>query len=100
MKMMTCGEITQKFNNWSGTNYSRYCDRDYDRLWQQSSVELDPQTRTQLLITLNDKLISDVATIPLIHRARVVGVNNNLKGVNLTAWDSRTWNIHQWEKID
>lgn len=47
---------------------------------------------------MNDLLVEEAAVIPLIHRADVVGVSNNLFGVNLTPWDFKTWNIADWEK--
>ena len=43
--------------------------------------------------------MQEAVIIPLIHRAEVVGVSNDLKGVDLTPWDSRTWNIAQWKKV-
>ncbi|MEM8808668.1 MAG: peptide ABC transporter substrate-binding protein, partial [Cyanobacteria bacterium P01_G01_bin.38] len=46
MKTYTCDEITQKENNWSKQNYSRYCNPAYDALWQQSLSELDAEARS------------------------------------------------------
>ncbi|MEH2365568.1 ABC transporter substrate-binding protein [Nostoc sp.] len=42
LKAWTCNEIPQKKNNWSKPNSSRYCNPEYDKLWQQSNTELDP----------------------------------------------------------
>ena len=98
LKTYTCGEIAQKANNWSGANVSRYCNRDYDALWQKSNTELDPLKRQQLLIQMNDLLVNEVAVMPIIHRADVVGVSNSLTGVDLTPWDSNTWNIMDWKR--
>lgn len=97
LKLYTCGEIAQKANNWSGSNVSRYCNRAYDALWQQSATELDPRKRQQLFIQMNDLLVNEVAGIPIVHRADVVGVSNQLTGVDLTPWDSNTWNIMDWK---
>lgn len=96
MKTYTCDEISQKSNNWSKQNYSRYCNPDYDALWQQSTKELDPDRRQQLFIEMNDLLVNEVAVIPLVHRADVSGVSNQLVGVDLTPWDLTTWNIAEW----
>jgi peptide/nickel transport system substrate-binding protein len=98
-KTYKCDNIPQKSNNWSGDNYSRYCNPEYDKLWDQVITELDPDVRATMFKQLNDLLVQEVVVIPLIHRAEVVGVSNNLKGVDLTPWDSRTWNIAQWEKV-
>ncbi len=98
MKTYTCKEIPQKKNSWSGQNHGRYCNEEYDRLWEESTTELDPEKRRQLFIQMNDILIEDAAVIPLVHRANVVGVNNSLMGVDLTPWDLRTWNIVDWNR--
>ncbi|MHC5858466.1 peptide ABC transporter substrate-binding protein [Nostoc sp.] len=96
LKAWTCNEISQKKNNWSKPNSSRYCNPEYDKLWQQSNTELDPQKRRQLFIQMNDLLIKEQAVIPLISRANVNGVSNRLTGIDATPWDDRTWNIKDW----
>ena len=98
MKTYTCGEIPQKANNWIGDNVARYCNPEYDNLWQKSQTELEPKKRQQIFIQMNDLLVKDAVVIPLIHRADVVGVSNNLMGVDLTPWDTRTWNIINWSR--
>ncbi len=98
LKIYTCDNIPQKSNNWSGDNYSRYCNREYDQLWQASTVELNPDKRRDLFLQMNDLLVNEAVVIPLIDRADVVGVANNLQGVVLTPWDMNTWNIMDWRK--
>lgn len=98
MKTYTCDEITQKENNWTKTNYSRYCNPEYDALWQQSTRELDPAVREDLFIQMNDMLVEEAAVIPLVHRADAVGVSNRLTGISLTPWDLGTWNIAEWQR--
>jgi peptide/nickel transport system substrate-binding protein len=98
MKTYTCDEITQQSNNWSRTNYARYCNPDYDALWQASNTELETEARQALFIQMNDLLIDDYAVIPVVHRADAVGVSNQLTGVNLTPWDLGTWNIAEWAR--
>jgi len=96
LKAWTCNEIPQKKNNWSKPNSSRYCNPEYDKLWQKSNTELDPQKRRQLIIQMNDLLIKEQAVIPLISRANVNGVSNRIIGIDVTPWDDRTWNIKDW----
>ncbi len=97
-KGFTCEEIAQKANNWSGANYSRYCNPAYDELWQQSTTELDPEKRRQLFIQMNDLLVNEVVTMPIINRADVVGVSNTLIGLDFTPWDTNTWKIMDWKR--
>jgi peptide/nickel transport system substrate-binding protein len=98
MNNMTCKQIPQKANNWVGNNHFRYCNPEYDRLWQQASRELNPAKRTQLFIQMNDLLIKDTVVIPLVHRADVDAFSNSLTGYKTTAWDMRTWDIMNWKR--
>ncbi|NES83381.1 MAG: peptide ABC transporter substrate-binding protein [Moorea sp. SIO2B7] len=97
MKRYTCSEIAKGANNWSKDNYSRYCNPDYDSLWEKSTKELDPEKRRQMFIEMNDMLVNDVIVMPIVHRADVVGVSNKIVGVELTPWDRNTWNIADWK---
>ncbi|MGF1487560.1 MAG: peptide ABC transporter substrate-binding protein [Prochloraceae cyanobacterium] len=98
MKVYTCDEIPQKANNWIGDNASRYCNREYDELWRRSLTELDPEKRRQMFIEMNDLIVENTVVIPLVHRANVIAVSNELKGIEMTPWDARTWNIMEWRK--
>lgn len=100
LKSYTCNSISQQENNWSGDNYSRYCNPTYDKLWQQSTTELDVNLRQEIFIKMNDILVNEVAVIPLINRANVIGISNNLQGIDLTPWDMTTWNIVDWKKVN
>ncbi len=97
MKDYLCDEIPQKANNWVGNNYSRYCNPEYDQLWQAATQELDPKKRQEMFIKMNDILIEDFAVIPLVHRADVTAISNRLDGFELTPWDRNTWNIKDWK---
>lgn len=98
MKFYTCEQIPQKANNWSGDNNSRYCNPEYDRLWEKSTSELDPETREQIFIEMNDLLVEGHHVIPLVHRADVVAFANDISGYELTPWDMRTWDIMNWRR--
>jgi peptide/nickel transport system substrate-binding protein len=98
LKGYICKEIPQKKNSWAGNNYARYCNPEYDKLWQIANRELDTDKRQKLFIQMNDMLVKDAIVIPLIHRADVVGVGNSLQNVSLSPWDLKTWQIVQWKK--
>jgi peptide/nickel transport system substrate-binding protein len=98
MNFMTCNQIPQKANNWSGDNNSRYCNPEYDKLWQEANRELDPKKRNQLFINMNDLLVKNTAVIPLVHRADVTAFGNSLTGYEPTSWDMRTWDIMNWKR--
>jgi peptide/nickel transport system substrate-binding protein len=98
MKGWTCGEIAQKANNWSLSNWARYCNSAYDALYQQLATELDPAKRQELFIQMNDLLIEDVALIPLVHQADIFATSNTVEGYNPTPWDAEVWNIGDWRR--
>ena len=92
----TCAEITQKANNWSKGNPTRWCNPEYDALVEQAKTELDPAKRAAIFIQLNDILINDVVVIPLVHRRFPNGAGTSLDGIELTPWDSSLWQIKDW----
>ncbi len=98
MRYWTCDQIPQQENNWSGNNFERWCNPDYDALLRQSTTELDPEKRAELFIQMNDMLIEDVVMIPIADRADATGVNRTIEGIDLTPWDSNTWNIKDWRR--
>ncbi|WP_413167200.1 peptide ABC transporter substrate-binding protein [Capilliphycus salinus ALCB114379] len=98
MKWWTCEEIAQKSNNWQKPNYARYCNPEYDQLWQQASTELDPQKRAELFRKMDELLQADFAVIPLVDRANTQGVSNRLSGVQPSPWDANTWDIKNWQR--
>lgn len=100
MGWWTCAKIASLANQWQQPNNARYCNRDYDRLWSQARVELDPQRRIQLFQQMNQLLTRDVAVIPIVHRAMVNAVSDRLSGVEFTPWDASTWKIKDWVRQD
>lgn len=96
-KWWTCDEISSKANNWQKSNYSRYCNPAYDRLWQQAVVELDLEKRANLFKQMDELLAQDFAVIPIVDRATTEGISNRLQGVVFSPWDANTWNIKDWQ---
>ncbi|WP_017303430.1 ABC transporter substrate-binding protein [Spirulina subsalsa] len=98
MKWWTCGEASQKANQWQRPNYARYCNPEYDQLWQASATELNPERRAALFRQMDELLAADVAVIPIVDRANTNGVSNRLTGVEPSPWDSNTWDIMNWRR--
>ncbi len=90
--------IASKANNWSGRNYQRYKNADYDKAWSAAQIELDAQKRAQLFITMNDILIQGSIVVPVVDRKNVFALSKTLKNVNVTPWDSDYWNIADWTR--
>ena len=88
--------IASKANSWSGRNYSRYNNPEYDKLWDQAVSELDAEKRAQLFIQMNDIVIQQAVLVPLVDRKSVFGRTKALQGINYTPWDSDYWNVANW----
>jgi peptide/nickel transport system substrate-binding protein len=98
IKRYTCDQAAQAENDWSKRNFSRWCNAEYDQLYQQLTTEVDLQKRRDLLIRMNDVLIEDVAIIPLVNRKRSRGISNSLTGTEFNTWDADTWKIQDWQR--
>jgi len=102
--------IAQRENNWSGQNYQRYANPDYDRLYEQLQTETDLETAAQLCIQMNDILIKDVVVVPLVNRAAdkyamatslIHGDDaegNPQDNVAVSPYETNYWNIANWNR--
>lgn len=98
MSNWTCDQVVTS-ENFGGGNISRYCNPDYDALYQELTQTADADTRNELTIQLNDLVVTDGAMVPLIWRASVSAFSNEIQGVgDLNGWDSEYWNIEDWTR--
>ncbi len=93
-----CDQIAAQENQWQKPNNARYCNADYDALWEAASRELNPEKRAALFQEMESLLAKDVAVIPLVHRATTNGVHKTLTGLSPTPWDASTWDIGRWRR--
>lgn len=100
MGWWTCDKIASKANNWQEPNNARYCNPEYDQLWQAAFKELDPAKRAALFKQMDELLAMDVAVIPVVHRAIANAVSNTLTGLEPTPWDASTWDIKNWQRLE
>ncbi|TVP61718.1 MAG: peptide ABC transporter substrate-binding protein [Leptolyngbya sp. LCM1.Bin17] len=100
MGWWTCDKIASQANQWQEPNNARYCNPEYDRLWEQARQELDPDRRMELFQQMNTILAEEVAVIPVVHRAMANAVSDRLAQVQLTPWDASTWAIKDWQLAD
>jgi peptide/nickel transport system substrate-binding protein len=99
MALWTVPQITSKANDWHGNNYHRYNNPDYDAMQQQLKTETDSAKRRDIIIKMNDMLVSDVVVIPLVARTQPTdGKSKLIQGNIPNAWDSVLWNIADWTK--
>ncbi|MEO1350567.1 MAG: peptide ABC transporter substrate-binding protein [Cyanobacteria bacterium J06635_15] len=100
MRWWTCDAIASQVNQWQEPNNARYCNEDYDALWQAAQSELDTDKRTALFRQMDELLAQDVAVIPLVNRAVTNGISSTLTGLTPTPWDTSTWDIANWRRVD
>jgi peptide/nickel transport system substrate-binding protein len=90
-------DIAQESNSWAGPNAYRWINEEYNELYRQAETELDPDVQPELFIRMNDLIVmEDIVEIPLVHRALVSAIANNLAGIATSPWTPETWNVQDW----
>jgi len=90
-------DIAQQENNWTGLNIARWVDTEYNRWYAQVLVELDPRKSTALWITMNDRVVEQMVSIPLADRKIVSACASNL---NVGERDSFRHGYSQHRRLD
>lgn len=90
--------VAQKSNGWSGLNFARYINEEYDAAWEGARAALTPEELADYFITMNDIVINDVAIIPLVVAGEARGASNRMNQENfaLAAFGYDYWNIANW----
>ena len=68
MNRFVSWEIASKANKWQGRNVTRWRNDEYDRLYRAADEEMDPAKRGAMFIRMNDLVIQNVVTIPVLWR--------------------------------
>ena len=97
LQLFLSTEVAQKANKWQGRNICRWRNADFDALYKQAAVELDPVRRAALIIRMNDLVIAQVVVIPVVTRPSVAAVTNGLQA-ELSGFDSYIWDLPSWFK--
>ncbi|AUC51759.1 MAG: peptide ABC transporter substrate-binding protein [Sagittula sp.] len=95
-----CDKAPRPETQWQGENISRFCDEEYDALWNELSQTADMQKRQEIGRQLSQMAYEKGAMIPLVHRGRLSAHSNSLGGVKLNVWDSELWNVADWYRIE
>jgi peptide/nickel transport system substrate-binding protein len=89
-------EVPSRDNKWSGRNVTRWRNAEYDRLWRDAEVEMDPVKRGALFIRMNDLVIQSGVVIPVTWRSVLHAVSHQINGVQPNGWDSIFGSIAYW----
>ena len=94
--------LSQKENNWTGINESRYHNDEYDAIYDQLTQETDVEAANALFIQLNDHVINNVVVIAEVARAsESYAAINSLNDANVAGslFEALYWNIANWNRI-
>ncbi|HBY44869.1 MAG TPA: peptide ABC transporter substrate-binding protein, partial [Chloroflexi bacterium] len=89
-------DLAQKSNNWSGNNYNRWVNEDFNKLYAEAATELDSDKQAKLFIAMNDLVINEVVRIGLVHRAGLSGFSNRIKGHTPSSWEMAVYDLANW----
>jgi peptide/nickel transport system substrate-binding protein len=93
--------IAQESNSWSGNNYSRFQNAEYDVAYEAATSTTDSELAATKFVEMNDILTDLAVVIPLVARAASVGAGiNALVAENVAPgpWEGDFWNIANWLK--
>jgi peptide/nickel transport system substrate-binding protein len=95
------GNIAQASNQWTGRNFQRYNNPDYDALYEQAQTESDPDAQNELFIGMNDILYNDAAVLPLVRVGSKIAVSRTLnqENVAMSPYEFDYWNIANWNRV-
>ena len=89
----------QKANNWAPQNFLKWSDPNFNKLYEQAKVELDPEKNRQLWMQMNDVVVNSFVDVPLIDRKYAEGKSKALNGPAPSPFDcSFAWNVADWTK--
>ncbi len=92
-------DIAQKENNWTGTNTTRWVNKEFNTMFDEAQKELDPKKNDALWIKMNDLVVGQAVSLPLINRKLVSAYSKSLDvGRNMSPFDSETRNIAEWRR--
>jgi len=96
MSQFLSSELPSRENKWTGRNIARWRNAEFDRLWNQADVEMDPVKRAALFVRMNDLVVQSAVVIPYTWRNVLHAAGNGLAGVELNGWDSIFGRIAYW----
>ena len=95
LQLFLSTEVAQKSNKWQGRNITRWQSPEFDAVFHQAAVEIDPVKRAALIIQMNDLVVRNVVAIPLVTRPAVAALNKRLQA-ELSGFDSYIWDLPNW----
>jgi len=95
--------VSQKSNQWTGSNTCRYVNPDYDALYEQAVASTDMEEVAELCIQMNDLVINDFVLIPVVSRAATKSAVSHklvVDNIGASGWEPDYWNIQNWTAVE
>ncbi len=91
-------EIAQQSNGWSGSNYFRYTNPEFDAMHDQVRVEMDEDMQVQLFQDMLELVtVVDYVEVPVVNRTGLAAKSNKIQGYVGSHWASNpVWELKNW----
>lgn len=93
-----CKDIPMFINDYTGRNYSAWCNPNYDQLVSAAQKETDRAKQTELLIEAQKIVSAELPMLPLYQHVIVGAHSPKVTGLRLDPTSrSYFWNMEQWD---
>jgi peptide/nickel transport system substrate-binding protein len=91
-------EIAEQANGWSGTNYFRYSNPEFDKMHDQVRIEMDEDVQVQLFQDMLELVtVIDYVEVPVVNRTGLAAKSNKIQGYVGSHWASNpVWELKNW----
>ena len=88
----------QKSNAWSASNFLKWKNDEYDKLFETVGSEIDPAKAASEWQALNDLVINAYVVVPLVERRGVDSKVKAIQGPSPGPFDAFSWNAADWTR--
>lgn len=94
--------VSQKSNDWTGSNIVRWISDEYDELWRQTQAETDPDALIDKFIAMNDLVMNNYVLVPVVVAGGGSIAAHSLRMETLVAgaFSGAYANIANWNTVD
>ena len=90
--------IAQQENGWSGRNFGRYQNSQFNELYEKAQEEPNRNEYLPIFQEMQQLVVDDVADIGLVATRSVAAANNALTGYEPSPFATDVWDIKNWRK--
>jgi peptide/nickel transport system substrate-binding protein len=98
MNQIVTWEDATNANKWHGRNNTLSRNEENDRAYPAADSEQDPVKRAAHFIKMNDLVIQNVVVNPVQWRNGASASVANLRGMDLSGWESTFWRLPHWTR--